>query len=52
MFQLFDLEKDPSELHNLSGQEAYAEIEHQLKVKLHEWMIVNQDYLPLPIPPK
>ncbi len=51
MFQLFDLEKDPNEFNNVSGDEEYAEIEHQLKAKLHEWMIVNQDYLPLPIPP-
>lgn len=52
MFQLFDLEKDPNEFNNLSGEDEYAKIEHQLKAKLHEWMIVNQDYLPLPLPPK
>ena len=52
MFELYDREKDPHEMNNLSGQAAYAEIEHQLKATLHEWMIRNQDYLPLPIPPK
>ena len=52
MFELYDLEKDPYEMNNLSGQAAYAETEHQLKATLHEWMIRNQDYLPLPIPPK
>ncbi len=52
MFELYDLEKDPYEFNNLSENPAYAEIEHQLKAKLHEWMIVNQDYLPLPVPPK
>jgi arylsulfatase A-like enzyme len=35
MFALYDLEKDPDEL----------------KEALHEWMILNQDYLPLPVPP-
>ena len=52
MFELYDLERDPHEMNNLSGQPAYAETEHRLKAKLHEWMIVSQDYLPLPIPPK
>ncbi|GHB86774.1 sulfatase family protein [Persicitalea jodogahamensis] len=52
MFVLYDLEKDPYEMNNLSGQTDYAETEHRLKAKLHEWMIVSQDYLPLPIPPK
>ncbi|HEV7347361.1 sulfatase [Telluribacter sp.] len=52
MFELYDLEKDPYEMYNLSGQPDYAETEHRLKAKLHEWMIVSQDYLPLPIPPK
>ena len=52
MFELYDLERDPHEMNNLSEKPDYAEIEHRLKAKLHEWMIVNQDYLPLPIPPK
>jgi len=29
----------------------YETIVHELKAKLHEWMIVNQDYVPLPVPP-
>jgi len=51
MFELYDLKNDPGEFHNLIGDPDYAEIEHQLKSVLHEWMIVYQDYLPLPIPP-
>ena len=51
MFELFDLEKDPNEFNNLVGDEQYQEIEHQLKARLQEWMIVNRDYLPLPIAP-
>lgn len=49
MFQLYDLKTDPEELHNLSGNAAYAAIEKELKELLNEWMIVNEDYLPLPV---
>ncbi|MGM9509107.1 sulfatase family protein [Larkinella sp. GY13] len=51
LFELFDLEKDPNEFNNLIGDEQYKDIEHQLKARLQEWMILNRDYLPLPIPP-
>ena len=51
MFELYDLEQDPDEFNNLSGDPEYAAIEQQLKEVLHEWMMVYQDYLPLPIPP-
>ena len=49
MFELFDLQKDPDEMVNLSGQPEYEKIEHELKARLHEWMIVYRDYAPLPI---
>lgn len=51
MFELYDLKSDPGEFKNLSGKPEFEEIEHRLKAVLHEWMIVNKDYLPLPIPP-
>ena len=51
MFALYDLENDPHELYNLAGNEEHAEVEMQLKEVLQEWMILNQDYLPLPVPP-
>ncbi|WP_373513723.1 sulfatase, partial [Persicitalea sp.] len=41
MFELYDSESDPHEMNNLSGKPEYAETEHRLKAKLHEWMIVN-----------
>lgn len=50
MFEVYDLENDPAELNNLSGHPEYADVEQQLKEVLHEWMILNEDYLPLPIP--
>lgn len=51
IFELFDLKNDPKEYNNLIGHEEYAEIAKTLKAKLQEWMILNKDYLPLPVPP-
>lgn len=52
MFELYDEEADPDETNNLSGDAKFSQIEHELKTRLQEWMIVNRDYLPLPIEPK
>jgi len=52
MFELYDLRQDPYEFDNLIGKPQAAAIEQDLKAALQEWMILNQDYLPLPIPPK
>jgi arylsulfatase A-like enzyme len=51
IFELYDRKNDPYELTNLAGNPAYAEQEHALKAELQKWMILNQDFLPLPIPP-
>ena len=51
MFELYDLVNDPREFNNLAGKKDAAEVEHDLKAALQEWMILNRDYLPLPIPP-
>lgn len=51
MFELFDLESDPSEFNNLIGKPEHAQIERELKARLQEWMILQRDYLPLPVPP-
>lgn len=51
LFELYDLEADPEEFNNLSGKIEYQAIEDNLKAKLQEWMILNKDYLPLPIEP-
>ncbi|NUQ86312.1 MAG: sulfatase [Anaerolineales bacterium] len=48
VYELYDLENDPSELANLSGQPALQKIELQLRLALTEKMIVDFDYLPLP----
>ncbi|MEQ9286369.1 MAG: sulfatase [Cyclobacteriaceae bacterium] len=51
MFELYDLEKDPDEMNNLMGNDGYESISTELKTRLHKWMIVNQDHMPLPIAP-
>lgn len=49
VLELYDLAADPSELNNLAGQPALAAIEHKLKLALAEKMIVDYDFLPLPL---
>ena len=48
VYELYDLEADPSELNNLSGQPALKSVELELRVALSEKMILDFDYLPLP----
>jgi arylsulfatase A-like enzyme len=50
MFELYDLENDPREFHNLAGTKEVAAVEHDLKAALQEWMILQRDFLPLPLP--
>jgi arylsulfatase A-like enzyme len=52
IYELFDLEKDPGELVNLAGKPEYKTIEHELKAALQEKMIIDYDYLPLPLADK
>jgi N-sulfoglucosamine sulfohydrolase len=49
LFELYDLERDPREFENLAGRKEAAEIERELKAALHEWMILERDFLPLPV---
>ena len=48
MFELFDSENDPGEFINLIGKPEYKEVEHRLKAKLNEWMILYHDVIPTP----
>jgi len=48
VYELYDLEADPSELNNLSGKPELAKIEQELRTALAEKMILDFDYLPLP----
>jgi len=52
VYELYDLEADPSELNNLSGQPELAAVERQLRLALAEKMITDFDYLPLPAIPE
>lgn len=52
MFELFDLETDPSEFHNLAGTREAAAVEKELKAALQEWMILQRDFVPLPVTPE
>ncbi len=51
MFELFDLEADPNEFKNLIDSPEHAAVAQELKAALQEWMILERDYLPLPVPP-
>lgn len=48
VYELYDLEADPSELNNLSGKPEVAAVERALRLALAEKMILDFDYLPLP----
>lgn len=51
MFEFYDLKNDPYEMNNLSGDAAYKQQLKSYKELLQEWMILYQDYCPLPITP-
>ena len=52
MFELYDLEKDPNEFNNLARNKDAASLEQELKAVLQEWMILQRDFMPLPVPTK
>ena len=51
VFELYDLQTDPNELDNIYGRPENASLEHSLKLALQEKMILDYDYLPLPLTP-
>ncbi len=48
IYEFYDLQSDPFELNNLSGQEEVREVEREHRVALAKKMIRDFDYLPLP----
>lgn len=51
MFELYELENDPGEFNNLAGKLDAVTAERELKAAMQEWMILQRDYLPLPVTP-
>ena len=52
MFELFDLQADPAEFNNLAGTPDATAVEKELKAALQEWMILQRDFIPLPVAPE
>lgn len=48
VYELYDLDADPSELNNLSGKPELASVERHLREVLAEKMVLEFDHLPLP----
>lgn len=48
-YELYDLQTDPDEMINLAGKPGVAEVERSLKAALSEKMILDWDFLPLPV---
>jgi arylsulfatase A-like enzyme len=49
VLELYDLENDPAEMHNLAGRPELAAVERKLTEALQEKMILDWDFLPLPL---
>ncbi len=52
VYELYDLESDPNELNNLYGSTGLEDITRELKKIMQRKMILDYDYLPLPIGPE
>ncbi len=48
-FELYDLDADPGELHNLDGDPKYQDVKLELKRALTEKMVLDWDFLPTPL---
>ncbi len=49
MFELYDLANDPGDFNNLAGDMNAVSYERELKAAMQEWMMVQRDFLPLPV---
>ncbi len=50
MFEIYDTEYDIGEFHNLIGKPEIAAEEKAMKAAMQRWMILQRDFLPLPVP--
>ena len=46
MLELYDLDADPSELHNVAGQAEFRDVQQTLMAALQEKLITDYDYVP------
>jgi hypothetical protein len=44
--ELYDLEKDPGEIHNVSSEEEYKEIEHMMQLRMLDYFMETSDVMP------
>ncbi|HUS65746.1 MAG TPA: sulfatase [Kofleriaceae bacterium] len=49
--ELYDVDADPAQLHDLVGDAAQAATVRALQQELSDWMVETSDFLPPPIPP-
>jgi arylsulfatase A-like enzyme len=49
VLELYDLQNDPAEMHNLAGRPELASVQRKLTEALQEKMILDWDFLPLPL---
>lgn len=49
VMELYDLEADPVEMSNLAGRPGLAAVQRELTVAMQEKMILDWDFLPLPL---
>ncbi len=50
VLEVYDLERDPAELHNIANQAEVAQVQRRLLEAMQEKMILDWDFLPLPLP--
>jgi arylsulfatase len=48
--ELYDLQNDPWELHNVAHLPEHAGVISELRLKLADWMIRTEDFSPVPLP--
>lgn len=41
--ELYDLSKDPGQIHNVAGRPEYAEVQKRLRAELDRWMLKTAD---------
>jgi len=46
VLELYDLDADPGELHNLAGRSEYRDVQQTLMVAMQEKMITDYDFVP------